>query len=485
MKEIAEIAVDMARTRGAEYADLRVMEIKRETLEMQNQVPTQLEFEESQGVGIRIMVQGCWGFACTGKLDRDAIETAVKKAFENAEAAQRTCRQHMQLAPEPVHVEAWSTPIHHDPFEIALEEKLELLDKIYQICHRIRGVKTVIGQMAFEKRYQVFANTEGSLIEQTLYHSGVGYSVIASDGNDIQIRSYPNSFGGQWANMGYELVYEWPLLEHAERISEEAVALLSAPPCPCKKTDLILDGSQLALQIHESCGHPLELDRVLGYEANFAGTSFLTLDKIGSYRYGSDIVNLYADARPTHTSGIGTFAFDDEGVAAQRTDLVKEGILVGYLYSRDSASVVGASRSNGCMRASSWNRPPIIRMTNINLEPGEWSLDELIQDTKDGIYMETNKSWSIDDRRYNFQFGTEIAWEIKNGKKTRILKNPTYGGTTPEFWQSCDAICDQKAWVLWGLPNCGKGQPLQIIGTSHGASPARFRNVQVGVAHVG
>ncbi len=484
MKDWAELAIEIADKRGADYADIRIIERKHQAIEMQNQIPTRLEFDESLGWGIRVLVNGCWGFAASAELTREAIENTVKKAFELAEASRRLNQAELQLAPEPVHIENWTTPIHHDPFQVPLEEKLELLDKIYQICHRITGVKTVLGQMGFIRRHQFFANTEGSRIEQTIYLSGVGYAVIASDGDDVQIRSYPNSFGGQWAGMGYELIYEWPLLENAERIGEEAVALLKAPDCPDKVTDLILDGSQLALQIHESCGHATELDRVLGYEANFAGTSFLTQDKLNHYRYGSDIVNLYADARPDHTAGAGTFAFDDEGVQAQETDLVKNGILVGYLYSRDTASIIGASRSNGCMRTSNWNRPPIIRMTNISLRPGTGTLDDLIADTKDGIYMETNRSWSIDDRRYQFQFGTEIAWEIKNGKKTRILKNPTYGGITPEFWQSCDAICGQNEWVLWGIPNCGKGQPIQEIATSHGAAPARFRKVHVGVAHV-
>jgi TldD protein len=240
----------------------------------------------------------------------------------------------------------------------------------------------------------------------------------------------------------------------------------------------------LALQIHESCGHPAELDRVLGYEANFAGTSFLTKDKRNALRYSSDIVNLYADARPEHLAGAGTFAYDDEGVAAQRTDLVKNGIFVNYLFSRDTAAEIGEQRSNGCMRASSWNRTPLIRQTNVCLEPGNWELEALIADTKNGILMQTNKSWSIDDKRENFQFGTEIAWEIRNGKKTRILKNPTYTGVTTDFWQSCDAICNKDEWQLWGIPNCGKGQPEQVIAISHGAAPARFRNINVGGSRV-
>jgi TldD protein len=243
-------------------------------------------------------------------------------------------------------------------------------------------------------------------------------------------------------------------------------------------TSVILDGSQLALQVHESCGHPTELDRALGYEASYAGTSFLTLEKRGSFRYGSPLVNIYADA--TIPGALGSFGFDDEGVPAQRSALIQNGIFVGYLTSRETASTLG-ERSNGTMRADGWNRIPIIRMTNINLEPGDWELDDLIADTDDGIYMAVNKSWSIDDKRLNFQFGTQLAYEIKQGKLGRMLKNATYTGITPDFWGSCDAICSARHWRIWGLPNCGKGQPSQSAHVAHGAAPARFRNVRVGV----
>jgi TldD protein len=241
----------------------------------------------------------------------------------------------------------------------------------------------------------------------------------------------------------------------------------------------------VGLQIHESIGHPIELDRVLGTEANFAGMSFLTLEKLGTLQYASEIVNVVADATEAHGPGLGTFAYDDEGVPAQATPIIKNGLFVGYLTSRETAKAIGQSRSSGAMRAESWNRIPLIRMTNVSLLPGAWTFDDLMADTDDGIFMETNRSWSIDDRRYNFQFGTEIAWEIRHGKKTRMLKNPSYAGITTEFWNSCDGICGPENWKLWGTPNCGKGQPMQSMGTGHGASPARFRRVQVGVAYPG
>jgi TldD protein len=235
----------------------------------------------------------------------------------------------------------------------------------------------------------------------------------------------------------------------------------------------------MALQVHESCGHPTELDRALGTEISLAGGSFMTVDKLNKLKYGSDIVNINADA--TTKGGLGTFGYDDEGVKAQRAPIIKKGKFVGYLTSRETAPVI-KQRSNGTMRADGWNRIPIIRMTNHNLEPGTWELDDLIKDTKNGIFFDINKSWSIDDKRLNFQFGVEAAWEIKNGKLAGMLKNATYTGITPEFWNSCDAICNKNHWHIWGIPNCGKGEPMQTAHVAHGTSPARFRKVKVGVS---
>jgi TldD protein len=341
--------------------------------------------------------------------------------------------------------------------------------------------------MNFHREEQWFASSEGSSIHQTKYSTGTGYAAYAFAGTEIVKRSYPNSFGGQWQNKGYELISELKLVENACRVAEEAVALHKADQCPEGVNTIILDSSQLGLQIHESVGHPIELDRVLGMEANFAGTSFLTLEKLRNLRYGSDLVNVVADARQEHGPGLGTFGFDDEGVPAQCTPIITNGEFTGYLSSRETAHTIGESRSGGTLRAEGWNRLPMIRMTNISILPGEnpLTLDQLISDTSDGIYMETNKSWSIDDKRYNFQFGCEIGWEIKNGKRTRMLKNPSYSGITTDFWSSMDAICSRDQWTLWGTPNCGKGQPQQVMGTGHGAAPARFRKIKVGSAYKG
>jgi TldD protein len=341
--------------------------------------------------------------------------------------------------------------------------------------------------MNFHREEQWFASSEGSDIHQTKFSTGAGYAAYSFAGTEIQKRSYPSSFGGQWQNKGYELIEELRLVENARRIAEECVALHHADQCPEGVFTILLEGSQLGLQIHESIGHPIELDRVLGMEANFAGTSFLTLDKLRHLRYGSDLVNVVADARQEHGPGLGTFAFDDEGVPAQCTPIITNGLFTGYLSSRDTAHAIGANRSGGTLRAEGWNRLPIIRMTNVSILPGEkpLTLEQLIASTDHAILLQTNKSWSIDDKRYNFQFGCEIGWEIKNGKRARMLKNPSYSGITTEFWNSMDAICSKDEWNLWGTPNCGKGQPQQVMGTGHGAAPARFRNIKVGTAYKG
>jgi TldD protein len=342
----------------------------------------------------------------------------------------------------------------------------------------VKGVTIREGSMEFIRQNKLFASTEGAFIEQELFESGAGIEATATSPDDVQNRSYPNSFGRHQGSAGYEYITALELDRHAGRIAEESVALLSAPQCPSGVKTLILDASQTALQIHESCGHPTELDRVFGMEAAYAGTSFMTPEKLNHLQYGSRKVTITADAlTPT---GLGTFGWDDEGVPAQRTFLIKDGLFVGYLTSRETASVLG-QQSNGTMRADGWNRIPLIRMTNVNLEPGDSSLEQMIAETRDGVYMETNRSWSIDDKRLNFQFGTQLAYEIVDGKRGRMLKNATYAGITPEFWNSCDAVAGGTEWRVWGLANCGKGQPPQVAHVAHGAAPARFQHVKVGI----
>jgi TldD protein len=484
MKEIAGNALDAAVRRGISYADVRLIETEERHVSTKNGKISQASSSVSLGLGIRVLDRGSWGFAATDDLSTDGIEAASALAVEVARASALAKKHDILLAPEQKHEAMWVSAIRIDPFSIPVDQNLALLFSIDAELRRNPGVTLAEGSLVFCRDRQIFVSSAGSLIDQTRYTSGAGFAAYSFRNGEIQKRSYPNSFGGQHQLKGYELVEELQLLENAPRIAEEVVALHSADQCPEGRFDLILDSSQLGLQIHESVGHPIELDRVLGSEANYAGMSFLTLDKLNHLQYGSEIVNVVCDARVEHGPGLGTFAFDDEGVAAQSTDIIRNGRFVGYMTSRETASAVGEKRSNGTMRADGWGRIPLIRMTNVSLKPGEQTLDEVF-DTDRGIYMQTNKSWSIDDKRYNFQFGCEIGWEIRNGKRIRMLKNPSYSGISTEFWNSCAAIAGPEHWTLWGTPNCGKGQPEQVMGTGHGASPARFRNIKIGSAYAG
>ena len=296
------------------------------------------------------------------------------------------------------------------------------------------------------------------------------------------MRSYPTAHGGgESAAAGWEHVRGLDLAAHAPRVAEEAIALLSAPPCPQGTSTIVLHGEQVALQVHESIGHALELDRILLGEASYAGTSWVAPGDLGSLRYGSELVHVTADA--TLPGGLGSFGWDDEGVAAVRADLVEGGVLRAALSNRESAAAVGLGASGGCARADGFARQPIVRMTNVSLEPGGVpTLADLIADTGEGLYLESNRSWSIDDRRLQFQFATEVCREIRGGELGRLYRNGSYAGVTPAFWGALDAVCGPAEWRLWGLTNCGKGEPGQIMVVSHGAAPARFRDVQVGVA---
>jgi TldD protein len=485
MKQIADWALEMAVARGASLAEARIVNDRGRSLGTRNGRVAVASEGESLGLGVRVLANGGWGFAATQELTRSGVERCAALAVEIAKASARVQREPVHLVDEPAAVAEWSSPCKIDPFKVPIEENFELLRKIDETLSAVEGVTLAETNMTFRRYEQWFYNTEGAAIHQTRTTTGAGFAAHAFEGDSIQTRSYPNSFGGQYQNKGYELIAELRLLENAERVARECVELLKAPQCPEGRCDVVLDSSQLGLQIHESIGHPIELDRVLGYEANFAGTSFLTLDKLHTLRYGSDIVNVVADAREEHGPGLGTFAYDDEGVAAQCVPIITKGKFEGYLSSRDTAAMIGRGRSGGHMRAEGWARVPIVRMSNVSILPGEQSLsfDELIGSASDGIYMETNRSWSIDDKRYNFQFGCEVAWEIKGGKLGRMLRNPSYSGITTEFWNSMDAICDRRYWTLWGTPNCGKGQPEQGMGTGHGAAPARFLRVKVGGAY--
>ena len=486
MKALANLALNKAQLLGVEYTDIRIAETRQQGITVRNGYVRNASETFNAGFGVRVIKDGAWGFSSSTILNAAEVERITAQAVNIARASALYSRHRVNLGRPEVYQDTYKTKYKIDPFAIPLEDKIALLLDADVAMRGDNRIKVTAGTIAIVRENKLFASTEGSVIDQEITQTGAVIQAFAIVDGEIQRRSYPQAFRDQRTE-GWEFIERIDLKAHAPRISSEAVALLSADVCPCGTTTLILGGSQLGLQIHESCGHPTELDRVFGTEAAYAGTSFLTTDKLDGFRYGSPLVNLTADA--TIPGALGTFGYDDEGVPAQRVPLVRQGMFVGYLTSRETAMQLAElrgvnpdkARSGGAMRALGWNRIPLIRMTNVNLEPGTWTFEDLISDTDDGIYMEDNRSWSIDNLRLNFQFGTEIAYEIKGGKLGRLLKNATYTGITPEFWGGCDAICDADHWYVWGTPNCGKGQPSQTAQTGHGAAPARFRNVRVGM----
>ncbi|HEX6330851.1 MAG TPA: TldD/PmbA family protein [Actinomycetota bacterium] len=478
MLDVARQAVEAAAAAGADYADGRVVADDSESLTVRNQAMEGIDRSSSEGIGIRVLVDGYWGFAATARLEPAEIERTAALAVEIARAAARLPRDPVRLAEvEPV-TGSWHSPMQEDPFHVPLEEKVALLMEATRRMQQIPGVTFAEGGIDLNRRRTHLATSEGTAIEQTSVHTGAGIEAVALGDGEMQRRSFPNSFRGHVAAAGWEHVQKIGLIDEAERTGTEAVELLRAPECPSEVTTLVLDSGQMELQIHESIGHPVELDRVLGMEEAYAGSSFVRPEDRGRLRYASDLVSITADA--TLPGGLGSFGWDDEGVPAQRTPIIVDGVFQDFISSRETASVLDLP-SSGAMRADGWQNLPLIRMTNISIEPREGSLADLIGDTDDGVFMSTNTSWSIDDKRVNFQFGCEIAWRIKNGRLVQMYRNPNYTGITTEFWGSCDAVGGREDWTLWGTPNCGKGQPGQTARVGHGAAPARFRGVRVGV----
>lgn len=477
---LLEKALERASQLGASYADVRKVSRRTQGLLVRNGSLERITNGNDEGYGIRVLVAGAWGFAASNIFTAEEVAKTAELAVEYAKAA-KPFTKHEALIGE-THGEAayWKAPVHTDPFEVPIKDKVDLLVRASKAAMAVSPkVKLVMANLSFLHESKLFMSTEGARIEQEFTESGGSVSCTAIGDGDMQIRSYPGSFGGNFGQAGYEYVLEQDLEKGAVKAAEEAVALLTAEQCPSGEMTLILLPEQLALQIHESCGHPVELDRVFGTEAAYAGTSFLTTDKLGSgFRYGSDKVNLYQCS--TTPKGLGTYAYDDEGVPSCRTALVEKGEFVGYLTGREWAGRIG-QQSNATMRADGWSKTPMVRMTNVCLASGDETLESLIAGTEDGVMMTGIKSWSIDDTRVNFQFGCEIGWRIKGGKVTGLVKNPTYTGKTPEFWGSCDGVANESEWVLWGVPNCGKGEPMQVAHVGHGCAPARFRNVKVGV----
>lgn len=477
--DLAVKALEEAVKAGASYTDVRIGEILDETLTVKNGVPEDTNLSQTRGFGIRVVIKGAWGFASSIDLTKKEVAEVARKAVAIAKASAKVKKKAISLNRAAAKKGKYSTPMKKNPFNIPLEEKMEILmDAERTAAKQSPLIKVSYAFFRSKQEKKMFMSTEGAEIRQQINWCGGGIMSVAIKNGDVQRRSYPSSFRGNFATSGYEFFKSLNLTKHAKQVAKEAVQLLKAEKCPSTTTDLIIPSDQLALQIHESCGHPTELDRALGMEADYAGTSFLTPDKLDKLRYGSKHVNIVADA--TVPGGLGTFGYDDEGTAAKKVYLVKEGIFVGYQSSRETAALLKLKESSSGMRADSPLAIPLIRMTNINLLPGDWKAEELIEDTQKGILMQTNRSWSIDDKRLNFQFGTEIGWVIKKGSKEKMIRNPTYTGITPQFWGSCDAV-SKDDWLMWGTPNCGKGVPAQVMYVGHGCGTARFRKVRVGL----
>jgi len=480
MSDLARRALDTASQLGASYADVRVVRRRDQTANVKSGRVEGLSLGETEGFGVRVLVDGAWGFASSGRMHATEADRVAGLAVRIARASARHARRPVELSDRPAAVGRYETPVEEDPFEVPVDRTVDMLLEAERAMAAVPGVSTTQADYQAFREWKDFYATDGSAIEQVVTHVGASLEVNAANDVEVQRRSFPEMGGYRAA--GYEHIRSLDLLGRAPTLAEEAVELLSAPALPPGRRTIVLHPSQLYLQIHESCGHPAELDRVFGTEAAYAGTSFLTTDKLDAeFRYGSDQVTIVADA--TTPGGLGTFGWDDEGVSAQRVPLISEGLFTGYLSSRETAPRIGRS-SGGAVRADGWNRLPMVRMTNINLEPRPgMSFDDIIADTDDGLLLMSNRSWSIDDRRLNFQFGVEVAREIKGGKVGQLYRNATYTGITPQFWGSCDAVADERSWQLVGVTNCGKGQPGQGMHVGHGCSGARFRDVEVGVGN--
>ncbi|GIE79560.1 peptidase C69 [Actinoplanes philippinensis] len=470
----AGAAVQAALDAGARYADARVMVRRSETMSARDGDVEDLGFDESAGLGVRALVGSGWGFYAVPDLAEGSARAAGRRAAQIAAASAAVPGLPADLVPAGPITASWASDCVIDPLGVPLSDKGDLLVRATEAA-KAEGADVAEANYAVWDTRKWFVSSEGHRIEQHIRECGAGVTAIAIGDGEVQRRSWP-SHRGQFGTRGWELVEEIDLVGNAPRMAQEARALLTAPLCPSGETTLVLGGEQLALQIHESVGHAIELDRILGWEAAFAGTSWLDLSRLGSLRYGSELMNITID--PTFPGALGSFGFDDEGTPAVKRHAVRDGLWVGVLAGRDSAAIAGLDYA-GSVRSDGWSRLPMVRMTNVGLEPGPHTLDEIIAATGDGVFMDVNRSWSIDDRRLNFQFGCEIGYEIKNGKLGRMLRNPTYTGIGPRFWQSMDMLSNET--IAWGTPNCGKGQPGQIGHTGHPAAPARFTNVRVGV----
>lgn len=471
--EFAELALKRITAAGAEYGDIRVQDSTTEQIEGEDRRISAIRDIKDVGFGVRVLYRGAWGFAASSILSLEEVPRVADLAVEIAKGSASVALEKVRLAPEPVHRDRIVTPYRIDPFHVPIEKKTDLLLTTMEALHRQAGIARSSVSLWARRDRKLFVSTEGSHLEFNLL-AGQGECTATALHED---RFASRSFNTPHLRKGYELIEEADLLREASRVAAQAVEKVKAPAVDAGQYDLVLDPEHLSLTIHESCGHPSELDRALGYEANYAGTSFLTTEKLGTFRYGSSHVNLIADN--TEPDTLAATGYDDDGVSCQKWDVIRDGIFVGYCTNREVAPKIGEARSHGSNRADGWGSVPIVRIANIGLEPGSATVDQLLADVKRGIYIEGHGSYSIDQQRYNFQFGGDAFWLIENGKRTRMVRDVIYHGITPEFWNSCDGVAERSARQRYGFITCGKGQPGQSGWMTHAASPARFRQVQV------
>jgi len=470
---LAQVALERLRAGGCSYGDIRLLETREQTVRAEDRRIAGITEQYESGYGIRALYEGAWGFAASPDFSPEGVAATAERATEVARASHLLMKVPVRLADEPIHVDRVVTAHQLDPFAVPLDDKCSLLLGICERLHRTEGIIRSNGTLWAQRDIKHFASTDGSAIDFDLLAVGGGFRATARHEDDFQSRS----FSPPYFRSGYEHIAGAQMQAEADRIAQQAVEKVRSRQPEPGLYDLVLDAEHLSLTIHESCGHPTELDRALGYEANYAGTSFLTPDRLGSFPYGSEHVTLVADnARPGALASTG---YDDDGVSGQRWPIVEKGVFSGYSTSREVASAIGEQRSRGSCRADSWRSVPIVRIANIGLEPGDETLESLIGGVERGILIEGHGSFSIDQKRYNFQFGGDAFWEIRNGQRGAMLKNVVYQGITPEFWNRCDGVANRDHWRQYGFITCGKGQPGQSGWMTHAASPARFRQVTV------
>ncbi|MHC4250227.1 MAG: TldD/PmbA family protein [Planctomycetota bacterium] len=480
MKRYTDLAMEAASGAGAQYADMRIVRRRQNSVHVARRSVKAVDDSESSGYAVRVLVGGNWGFSSSTELDSDAVARTVRRAVETAEASARAPKPYaVEFAAEPAHVDTCASPCVEDPFDVPNAEKVELL---LGCCNAMMDAPDVVmayGALAFIRMQRVIATSDGSYLDLTNTISVPMMGATAVVGGESQSRSYQ---GGAKA-AGYEFVREAGLPAGAAKWADEAVVKCKADPTPSGVMDLVLDPMHLALTMHESVGHPTELDRILGWEANMAGRSFVQPEDVGSLEYGSKLVNFTADN--VFEGGVGSWFYDDDGVKLRSFPMVREGVLVNVGMTRETAPLIGRDASNGCCRSDGYGSFPINRIPNLYLEPGpEDSVtpETLIGDVEKGVYIEGMGSFSIDQMRNNFQFGGDMFWMIEKGRVTRPLKKVTYHAQTRQFWRSCDGLAGKPHWRPHGIMNCGKGEPMQVMYMTHGASHARFRDIQVGGA---